>query len=108
MCNFQPQGKMTTFDLNMGLTPLLNNVQKTAQLVTRDIPKMCNFDPRGKGDPVLSKLQACTSCETGHAATITSRFRKSMTMPNVKSYLILVIFSHIQNFWKIKFTPKNA
>ena len=84
MCNFQPQGKLTTFDLNMGLIPLLNNVQKTAQLVTRDIPKMCNFDPRGKGDPVLSKLQACTSCETGHAATITFWFRKSMTMPNAK------------------------
>ena len=26
----------------------------------------------------------------------------------VKTYLIFVIFLHGQNFWKIKFTPKNA
>ena len=27
---------------------------------------------------------------------------------NVSSYLIFVIFLHKQNFWRIKFTPKNA
>ena len=36
--------------------------------------------PQVKGDPVLSKLRACTSCETGHATTVTSWFIKTLSL----------------------------
>ena len=41
---------------------------------------------------VITRLQITDHIQQGH----------------IQAYLIFVIFLHWQNFWKIKFTPKNA
>ena len=48
---------------------------------------------------------------TPRVVTTTSSFTPSPVMStwvHITSYLIFVIFLHGQNFWRIKFTPKNA
>ena len=43
---------------------------------------------------------------TFHSAGQSKEGNLVLALPSIRSYLIFVIFLHMQNFWRIKFTPK--
>ena len=56
--------------------------------------------------PILSFINALISMHLAKWCTWTTLTLKPISWLNASTYLIFVIFLHMQNFWKIKFTPK--
>ena len=61
-----------------------------------------------------SYLRTVCMYRAASTKTMNGRFRKekyekqTVINADANTYLIFVIFLHVQNFWRIKFTPKNA